>query len=203
MSKDKRGFAQGITHAAVRIGNTVAPSVVVVMMAAYGWRASFYGTRAFRLLWVPLWSVTFAEHPKDHPNITAAELALLPTPVPRATGLPWGLLFRRIVSPILGGCLIDVTGNRELPFVDSMVLMGLGVVLALRMRPNQRFEADTHMPAMTATKCSCSRFRNKMAAVMTIILTAAGGTPYAAPHHDGNVLRTTAGLSSTTEGMLK
>src|SRR5580698_323165 len=40
--KARRGFAQGITHAAARIGNAAAPGVIVAIMAAYGWRSSFF-----------------------------------------------------------------------------------------------------------------------------------------------------------------
>ena len=285
VSKEKRGLAQGITHSAARIGNAVAPSAIVLLMVAYGWRASFYVVGAVSLLWVVLWSATFTEHPKDHPRITAEELRELPAPVPRAGGLPWGRLFVRmlpvtivyfcygwtlwlflswipqyflhsfdlnlkksavfassvffagvigdtlggvvtdrilvrtgsvrkarsymvsvcmlltllallpmlfshdltvsvvclsagfffsemtigpmwaipmdvaskyagtasgmmntgsalaaIVSPVIGGWLIDVTGNWELPFAGSMALMGLGVVLAFRMRPDAKFD---------------------------------------------------------------
>jgi ACS family glucarate transporter-like MFS transporter len=284
VSKEKRGFAQGITHSAARIGNAIAPFIVVLLMTTYGWRASFYVAGAISLLWVILWSFTFTEHPKDHPRITAEELRELPEPVPHVTALPWGRLFMRmlpvtivyfcygwtlwlflswiplyflhsfnldlkksaifassvffagvigdtlggvvtdrilvrtgsvrkarsymvsvcmlltlltmlpmlfshnltvsvvclsagfffaemtigpmwaipmdvaseyagtasgmmntgsalaaIVSPILGGWLIDLTGIWELPFVGSMALMGLGVVLALRMQPESKF----------------------------------------------------------------
>jgi MFS family permease len=49
VSKENRGFAQGITHAFSRIGNAVAPAAVVATMAAYGWREAFYvcGARAW------------------------------------------------------------------------------------------------------------------------------------------------------------
>jgi ACS family glucarate transporter-like MFS transporter len=285
VGKEKRGFAQGITHSAARIGNAVAPSAIVLLMVSYGWRASFYLVGAVSLLWVILWRATFTEHPKDHPRITAEELRELPAPVPRAGGLPWGRLFMRmlpvtivyfcygwtlwlflswipqyflhsfdldlkksavfassvffagvigdtlggvvtdrilvrtgsvrkarsymvsacmlltllallpmlfshdlavsvaclsagfffsemtigpmwaipmdiaskfagtasgmmntgsalaaIVSPIIGGWLIDVTGNWEVPFAGSMALMGLGVVLAFRMQPDSKFD---------------------------------------------------------------
>lgn len=284
ITKEKRGLAQGITHSSARIGNAVAPGIIVMLMTAYGWRAAFYATGAFSLLWVIVWSLTFTEHPKDHPRITQEELRLLPAPVARPADLPWGRLFVRmlpvtivyfcygwtlwlflswipqyflhsfsldlkksalfassvflsgvigdtlggvvtdrilvatgslktarsvmvsvcmlltllamlpmlfshnlavsviclsagfffaemtigpmwaipmdvaseyagtasgmmntgsalaaIVSPILGGWLIDVTGNWQLPFVGSMVLMALGVVLAFRMQPESRF----------------------------------------------------------------
>ena len=35
-----RGFAQGITHAAARLGNALAPGLIVAVMSVYGWRAA-------------------------------------------------------------------------------------------------------------------------------------------------------------------
>jgi ACS family glucarate transporter-like MFS transporter len=46
-----------------------------------------------------------------------------------------------IISPVVAGYLIDVTGNWQLPFVGSMILMGLGVALSLRMHPERRFSS--------------------------------------------------------------
>ncbi|MFL9892175.1 MULTISPECIES: MFS transporter [Paraburkholderia] len=96
VAKEKRGFAQGITHAASRIGNAVAPGLIVLVMATWGWRESFYICGVFSLLWVAVWAITFTEHPKDHPRITTDELAVLPAPKPKAAGVPWGKLFRRM-----------------------------------------------------------------------------------------------------------
>jgi MFS family permease len=50
-----------------------------------------------------------------------------------------GSALAAIISPVLSGMLIDRFGNWELPFVGSMILMGLGVVLAFRMRPERKF----------------------------------------------------------------
>jgi len=95
VAKEKRGFAQGITHAASRIGNAVAPSAIVLVMVNYGWRQSFYICGAISLVWVVLWWLTFTEHPKDHPRITAAELDVLPPPKPKSA-VPWKALFKRM-----------------------------------------------------------------------------------------------------------
>ena len=285
VAKEKRGFAQGITHAAARVGNAVAPALIVAVMIAYGWRNSFYACAIISFAWVGLWALTFTEHPSEHPRITQAELAVLPEPRPKRSAVPWRQLFRRmmpvtvvyfcygwtlwlflswipqyflhshsldlkksalfassvffagvvgdtlggivtdkllertgslqrarsvmvavcmlltllslvpllfthdlyicvtclsagfffaemtigpmwaipmdiapefagtasgmmntgsalaaIISPVVGGMLIDKFGNWELPFVGSMILMGLGVVLAFRMRPESKFE---------------------------------------------------------------
>lgn len=285
--KERRGFAQGITHACARVGNAVAPAAVVAIMAVYGWRESFYLCGVISLVWVALWAVTFTEHPKDHPRITADELETLPAPKKKAGNVPWRRLFKRmapvtivyfcyawtlwlflswipqyflhsydldlkksaifasavffagvlgdtlggivtdklyertgslkrarswmvavcmlltmlslipmlfthqlyvsmaclaagfffsemtigpmwaipmdiapehsgtasgmmnsgsalaaIISPVLSGYLIDRFGSWELPFIGSMVLMGIGVVLALRMQPESKFESE-------------------------------------------------------------
>jgi MFS family permease len=96
VAKEKRGFAQGITHAAARIGNAVAPPIIVAVMATQGWRTSFFVCAAISFAWVALWAVSFTEHPKDHPRITPEELAVLPAPKPKAAKVPWGPLFKRM-----------------------------------------------------------------------------------------------------------
>jgi MFS transporter, ACS family, glucarate transporter len=53
-----------------------------------------------------------------------------------------GSALAAIVSPVASGYLIDRFGSWELPFIGSMVLMAVGVILALRMRPESRFESD-------------------------------------------------------------
>lgn len=40
------------------------------------------------------------------------------------------------------GYLIDRYGDWELPFLASVAVMAIGTVLALRMRPEQRFENE-------------------------------------------------------------
>ncbi|MGF6259986.1 ACS family glucarate transporter-like MFS transporter [Paraburkholderia youngii] len=297
VAKEKRGFAQGITHAASRVGNALAPALIVLVMTTWGWRESFYICGALSLVWVALWAITFTEHPKDHPRITPEELAVLPAVKPKVTGLPWGKLFRRmtpvtivyfcygwtlwlflswiplyflhnhhlqlqksaifasvvffagvigdtlgglvtdaifkrtgslkrarswmvsvcmlfcllsliplmfthdltlsiaclasgfffaemtigpmwaipmdiapefsgtasgmmntgsalaaIISPVMGGFLIDHFGNWDLPFVGSMLLMGIGVVLAFRMQPESRFELSASEKAQVSTR---------------------------------------------------
>ena len=97
VSKDKRGFAQGITHAASRIGNAVAPAVVVFIMTTHGWRESFYLCGIVSLVWVAVWGFTFTERPQDHPRITPEELAVLPALKAKSQSVPWGPLFKRMM----------------------------------------------------------------------------------------------------------
>ena len=291
VAKEKRGFAQGITHAAARIGNAVAPGIVVAIMATSGWRESFFICAGISFVWVALWAFTYTERPQDHPRITPEELSKLSVITKRTTNVPWARLFKRmtpviivyfcygwnlwlfltwipqyflhsydlaltksaifssavffagvvgdtlggsitdwlykrsnnlqlarsgmvatcmlltmlsllplmffhdlyislaslsagfffaeltigpmwavpmdiapdlsgtasgmmntgsalagIVSPLIGGILIDVTGNWELPFLGSILLMMLGMLLAFRMRPQDKFDFDAGEP---------------------------------------------------------
>jgi len=93
----QRGHAQGITHAAARIGNAAAPTLIVLVMTTYGWRQSFYASAALSFLWVVLWALTFTEYPQDHPRLSAQELAALPAAPTARPAVPWGALFRRML----------------------------------------------------------------------------------------------------------
>jgi MFS family permease len=50
-----------------------------------------------------------------------------------------GSALAAIVSPVIGGWMIDRTGNWDLPFLCSMVLMLAGAGLAFTMHPEKRF----------------------------------------------------------------
>lgn len=51
-----------------------------------------------------------------------------------------GSALAAIISPVVGGFLIDRYGNWELPFLGSIILMAIGVGLTFRMQPDRRFE---------------------------------------------------------------
>jgi len=97
VAKGKRGWAQGITHAAARVGNSAAPFVVVAVMTVYGWRASFYACAAISFAWVGLWALMFTERPGEHPRITRAELDAMPAQHEHRPAVPWWPLFRRML----------------------------------------------------------------------------------------------------------
>ncbi|ANF59197.1 MFS transporter [Halotalea alkalilenta] len=100
VAKDKRGFAQGITHSAARLGNAMAPMIVAALMTAYDWRFSFYLLGGLSFGWIVLWYATYTEKPADHPRITQQELDSLPPPKPaRGPDAPgtWMRLFRRML----------------------------------------------------------------------------------------------------------
>lgn len=93
----RRGFAQGITHSFARLGNSVTPLLVASLIAAVTWRGSFVILGVVSFVWVLVWVWYFRDEPKDHPAITAEELAALPAkpPGPRPS-TPLGALFGRM-----------------------------------------------------------------------------------------------------------
>lgn len=54
-----------------------------------------------------------------------------------------GSAMAAILSPVVSGYIIDKTGNWQLPFIVSIVLMGVGVALSFRMHPEKKFQ---HLP---------------------------------------------------------
>lgn len=51
-----------------------------------------------------------------------------------------GSAMAAILSPVISGYIIDRTGNWQLPFFGSILLMAIGVVLSFRMHPERKFE---------------------------------------------------------------
>jgi len=100
---EKRGFAQGITHACARIGNALTPPLVAAIMVTISWRASFFITGVVSLVWVVLWWTNFRDDPAEHPRITAAEMAELKAVEPSRVHppTPWGPLIRRMWPVII------------------------------------------------------------------------------------------------------
>ncbi len=100
---DRRGFAQGITHAFARIGNAATPPLVAMLILAVSWRGSFVILGLASLVWVLAWAFYFRDDPRRHPGITRAELDLLPAHVDGRTqpSVPWRALTRRMAPVTL------------------------------------------------------------------------------------------------------
>ncbi len=78
------GFAQGIVHAAARIGNAVTPPLVTALLAFGSWRGAFVILGVASLMWPAIWMWFFRDDPREHPAITAEQLATLSCPRERA-----------------------------------------------------------------------------------------------------------------------
>jgi MFS family permease len=71
---------------------------------------------------------------------------------PKYAGTASGLMnsgsaLAAIISPVIAGYLIDVTGVWEIPFIGSIILLLLGAGLAFRMRPDEELVVPSRDPA--------------------------------------------------------
>ena len=98
---ERRGFAQGITHSAARLGNALTPPMVAALIALVSWRGSFFIMGALSLVWTVVWAFYFRDNPADHSSITRPELEQLPAFRSREQRkrepVPLGPLTRRMV----------------------------------------------------------------------------------------------------------
>ncbi|MGH9550719.1 MAG: MFS transporter, partial [Terriglobales bacterium] len=94
----ERGFAQGLTHAASRVGAALTPALVVIMMLRYGWRAPFFFFGLIGLIWSAVWYWYYRDTPGEHSRISAAERRLIEDsvgiPAAHAKSVPWRLILR-------------------------------------------------------------------------------------------------------------
>src|SRR5437773_3505204 len=100
-AEGKRGFAQGITHSAARLGNALTPPMVAWLIALVTWRGSFVIMGVISFVWTLVWALYFRDNPRDHPSITTIEVDNLPkfrTRQDRKNDpVPWGRLTRRMM----------------------------------------------------------------------------------------------------------
>ena len=75
---ERRGFAQGITHSAARLGNALTPPLVALLIAWVTWRGSFFILGVLSLAWTLVWGLYFRDSPAEHPAITPEEIQRLP-----------------------------------------------------------------------------------------------------------------------------
>jgi MFS family permease len=118
---EKRGFAQGITHTFARLANAVAPPIVGGLMVLMGWRGAFVVLGLVSFVWAWLWMWYFCDDPRQHKDISEADIAELP---PYGTGatattLPWQ------APVVVGGFMLAIgTGG-------SLQIAGIVVVVAM------------------------------------------------------------------------
>jgi len=94
-----RSFAQGITHAFARFGNTVTPPIVLALIAWKGWRSAFLVLGLGSLTWVIAWWLYFRDDPRQHAGVTAEDLERLPpaAAVKPVAKVPWRRLIVRLL----------------------------------------------------------------------------------------------------------
>ncbi len=90
----ERARAQGYVWSASRIGGALAPVLVVPLMGAFGWRATFWVFGAVGCLWCVFWRLWFRDDPAEHPRMTQEELREIGRPDVLSRQTPWRAMFR-------------------------------------------------------------------------------------------------------------
>jgi len=72
--RHERGFVQGVTHSASRLGAAIAPPIVVFIMTTWSWQAVFYVSGAVGFIWAIFWFLTYRDFPEQHPLVNEREL---------------------------------------------------------------------------------------------------------------------------------
>jgi sugar phosphate permease len=100
----ERGFVQGITHSASRLGAAIAPPIVVAIMTAFGWQWAFYACGAVGIVWAAWWWFAYRNLPEEHALVNRAELQRIrgtdaqgnvnPPKIEARANVPWVHLLR-------------------------------------------------------------------------------------------------------------
>src|SRR5262245_43395045 len=72
--KRERAFATALFNSGSNVGAIIAPAIVPLIVAAWGWHAAFIVMGAVGLLWLLLW-VPFYDDPEKSKRLSAGELA--------------------------------------------------------------------------------------------------------------------------------
>jgi len=73
----ERGAAHGWVFMGTRMGGAITPPIVVALMTTIGWRQTFYAFGALGVVWAWFWWRWFRDEPSQHPDVNAAELAII------------------------------------------------------------------------------------------------------------------------------
>jgi D-galactonate transporter len=102
--RHERGFVQGITHSASRLGAAIAPPVVVLIMTTLGWRSVFIICGLIGVLWSVLWYFAYRNLPEEHKLVNEAELKYIrgtdeqgnvkQANVAKTPKVPWSLVLK-------------------------------------------------------------------------------------------------------------
>jgi ACS family hexuronate transporter-like MFS transporter len=92
--RKERALATGIFNSGSNIGAIVAPMMVPVVAATWGWQAAFLVTGALSATWLVAWLVIYRT-PEDQPRLRAGELAYIRSDPPEpSVRVPWARILR-------------------------------------------------------------------------------------------------------------
>ena len=104
LTREERGFAQGLTHAFARVGAAIIPPICVAIMVTWGWRAVFYIFSGIGIVWAVIWWWMYRDYPELHKAVNDAELAHIrgvdengvtkTIPIAQRPKIPWKVLLK-------------------------------------------------------------------------------------------------------------
>jgi MFS family permease len=98
----RRGLAQGVMHGSGRFANALAPIIVTALIVLLTWRFAFVALGMITIAFFAFLYFWFRDEPREHPSITAGELAVLRPSGSQATSgrtlepIVWPDLLRRV-----------------------------------------------------------------------------------------------------------
>lgn len=105
----ERAFAIGLFNAGANVGAIITPLLVPALVLMFDWRAAFYITGLFGIVWLIAWWAIY-RHPTEHSQVSAAELAWIQQdPADPVEQIGWAKLVgkRETWAYALGKFLID------------------------------------------------------------------------------------------------
>ena len=77
LGPNERGLGIGIAIGGIGVGSAMTPPVTAWIMVNFGWQTAFYAAALLGLLVAVAWFLYATDHPRDHPHVNAAEIALI------------------------------------------------------------------------------------------------------------------------------
>ncbi len=105
----ERAYAIGLFNAGANVGAIITPLLVPFLVLAFDWRAAFYITGVFGIIWLAAWLMIY-RHPAEHPRVSAGELAYIQQdPADPVEPMSWGRVatIRETWAYALGKFFID------------------------------------------------------------------------------------------------
>jgi MFS transporter, ACS family, glucarate transporter len=73
----ERGRANGVMFLGSRVGGMLSAPIALLIVARWGWRASFVAFGTLGLVWAAAWFTWYRDDPAEHPDVDGEELALI------------------------------------------------------------------------------------------------------------------------------
>src|SRR5436190_13166558 len=73
----ERGRANGVMFLGSRVGGMLSAPIALLIVARWGWRASFVAFGTLGLAWAAAWFAWYRDDPAEHPDVNGEELAVI------------------------------------------------------------------------------------------------------------------------------